>query len=260
MEDSYSNLNSNIGREMNIVKAKRGQVSYGEAIGILLLETNIPFIPGDVGNATTYCFPVRFKTVKGASIQRIVNEADRSLLKPFIEAGMELVQEGVKAVTGDCGFMAMFQKEMADVLPVPVFMSSLLQVPFISRMLRRGEKVGIICADRAGLRKEHFINVGIDETIPVEVVGMQDEKEFKEAILLERGTLNPFQIESEVIAVVERLVRDHPPIGAILLECSDLPPYSAAVQGATGLPVFDFVTMINFVYSGIVKQKFVGCM
>lgn len=254
-----SRLDLNVRRKIGIAKARKGQVSYGEAIGILLLDTYVPFIPGDVGNATTYSFPVRFKTLKGVSFQNIV-DSPSVILNHFIEAGMELVEEGVRAVTGDCGYMAMFQMDLANALPVPVFMSSLLQVPFISRMLRTGEKVGIVCADSTNLKKQCFTNVGIDDTIPVEVVGMQDEEEFREAIFLEKGTLGPTLIEREVIDVAERMVRDRGPIGAILLECSCLPPYSAAVQEATGLPVFDFVTMINFVYSGIVQKRFSGFM
>ena len=244
---------------MGVVKAVRGQVSYGEAIGILLLDTYIPFIPGDVGNASTYSFPVRFKTVQGASVQRMLKEADPKLLQPFISAGMELVEEGVKAITGDCGFMALFQKEMADALPVPVLMSSLLQVPFISRTLRQGEKVGIVFADSGTIRKEHSVNTGVDEST-IAIAGMQNEKEFRDGILLERGYFDPALVEQEVVSVVKKLVGENNSIGAILLECSDLPPYSGAVQRATGLPVFDYVTMINFVYSALVKKPFCGFM
>ncbi len=245
---------------MSIVKARKGQVSYGEAIGILLADTYIPFIPGDVGNATTYPFPVRFKTVKGASVERLLREADPALLRPFIDAGMELVQEGVRAVTSDCSFLARFQKEMADALPVPVFMSSLSQVPFISSMLRSGEKVGIIAADSRALKKEHLTRAGIDDAIPVAIVGMEEEKEFREATLLEKGTLDPTQVEKEIVNVATRLIREHKSIGAILLAASEMPPYSAAVQEATGLPVFDFVTMIQYVYSAVVQKRFSGFM
>jgi hypothetical protein len=48
-----------------IYHARKGQVSSGEAIGILLLDTAVPFIPGDVANATTYDFPVCFRKVEG---------------------------------------------------------------------------------------------------------------------------------------------------------------------------------------------------
>ncbi|NQN54326.1 hypothetical protein HPA15_07410 [Streptococcus suis] len=52
----------------------------------------------------------------------------------------------------------------------------------------------------------------------------------------------------------------HPEIAAILLECSDLPPYAAALHRETGLPVFDFTTLINWVHSAVVRKKFYGYM
>ena len=240
--------------------ANKGQVSYGEAIGILLLDSFIPFPPGDVGNASTYSFPVRYKVVKGASVDRLINQQDPSLLEPFIEAGHELVKEGVKAITGDCGFMILFQERLAREFPVPVFMSSLLQVPFISRMLKPEEKVGIISADSRNLTDRHLRAAGIDENMKVKVVGMQDQKYFFDAILAEKGELNFEEVQKEVVSVSTKLVKDDERIRAILLECSDLPPYAAAIQESVKLPVFDFTTMINYVYLALVRKKFEGFM
>jgi len=238
--------------------ADKGRVSYGEAIGILLLDTFIPFPPGDVGNASTYSFPVRYKVVKGASTDRLINQQDPSLLEPFIEAGHALVKEGVKAITGDCGFMILFQERLAAEFPVPVFMSSLLQVPFISRMLKPEEKVGIISADSRNLTGKHLQAAGINENMKVKVVGMQDQKYFFDAILAEKGVLNFEEVQKEVVDVAANLVKDDEQIKAILLECSDLPPYAAAIQESVGLPVFDFTTMINYVYLALVRKKFEG--
>jgi hypothetical protein len=243
-----------------IYYANKDQVSYGEAIGILLLDTSIPFPPGDVGNATTYSFPVRYKVVKGASIERIINEQDPSLLEPFIEAGWDLVREGVKAITGDCGFMILFQKQLSKEFPVPVFMSSLLQIPFISRMLGPGGKVGIITADSRGFTEKHLQAAGVDEGMPVKVAGMQDQKNFYDAILAEKGELDFEAVQMEVVQVAKKLVSEDEKTEAILLECSDLPSYAAAVQEAVNLPVFDFTTMINYVFAALVRKPFVGFM
>src|SRR4030042_4802254 len=146
-----------------LYRANKGQVSYGEAIGILLLDTYIPFPPGDVGNATTFSFPVRYKVVEGASTERLLKQQDLSLLEPFIKAGWELVKEGVKAITGDCGFMILFQEQLSREFPVPVFMSTLLQLPFIFRILAPGQKVGVITADSRGLTDRHLQAAGVGE-------------------------------------------------------------------------------------------------
>jgi hypothetical protein len=243
-----------------IYRARKGQVSYGEAIGILLLDTHIPFPPGDVGNATTYPFPVRYKVVKGASVERLIQKQDPSLLQPFIDAGRDLIREGVRAITGDCGFMILFQEELAKEFSVPVFMSSLLQIPFIHRMLAPAEKVGIITADSRYLTDRHLRAAGVEESMPLKVVGMQDQKFFYDAIFAESGSLDFEKVQEEVVGIASGLVQGDDKIKAILLECSDLPPYAAAVQEAVGLPVFDFTTMIHYVFSALVRRPFVGFM
>ncbi len=233
---------------------------YGESIGILILDATYPCVPGNVGNASTFDFPVRYKVVKNASIDRLLNQRDPSLLIPFIEAARELQDEGVKAITGACGFMALFQRQVADALDIPVFLSSLLQVPFIYQMLPRGRKIGIISADSSALTSDHFASVGITPDIPLILGGMEKKKEFREAVLLEKGTLDSEQIQCEVVEVAEQMVANDPDIAAIVLECSDLPPYAAAVQAAVNRPVFDFITMIQYVHSSLVRKPFQGFM
>ncbi|HPB84134.1 MAG TPA: aspartate/glutamate racemase family protein, partial [Spirochaetota bacterium] len=91
-----------------IIHAKKGQTSYGEAIGILMLDTFTPFIHGDVGNAATFPFPVRYQRVEGFTVTMALKKAG-SVLDSIIEAAKELEREGVKAITGDCGYMILHQ-------------------------------------------------------------------------------------------------------------------------------------------------------
>lgn len=233
---------------------------YGESIGILILDAAYPCVPGNVGNASTFSFPVRYREVRGASIDRLLNQQDATLVQPFIDAALDLQAEGVKAVTGACGFMALFQKEVAAALDIPVFLSSLLQVPFIYHILKPDRRIGIISANAAVLTPGHFENVGVSPEIPLAIAGMQDQPEFCSAVLEEKGTLDSDAIEAEVVQVARRLVREHADLGAILLECSDLPPYAHAVQQATRLPVFDFITMIQYVHTTLVRQPYTGFM
>lgn len=246
---------------MTVYRIKSKSRSWdGEPIGILILDAAYPCVPGNVGNATTFPFPVRYKEVRGASITRLLNERDPALLAPFIDGAKELEAEGVRAVTGACGFMALFQPQVAAAVHVPVFLSSMLQVPFIARILGPDRQVGIITANAACLTEEHFANVGISQEVSKIVYGMEEQEEFRTAVLEEKGTLDSELIEKEVVSVAERMVRECPKVGAILLECSDLPPYAAAVHEATGLPVFDFITMIRHVHSALVPTRYSGHM
>jgi hypothetical protein len=242
-----------------VLKANKGQISYGESVGILLLDTFTPFIPGDVGNATTYSFPVRFQAVRGFTFEKLLQK-DRSMLNPILEAGHSLVDEGVKAITADCGYMAMFQEEIVNELRVPVFLSSLLQIPFISSMIRKDEKIGIICSKASNFEEELLVKLGINPNIPLRVKGMDGKENFVRAAHEEIGELDPKLIEKEVVSVAQELVNEDPKVKVILLECSSLPPYASSIQKAVNLPVFDYITMINYVQSALVQTKYTGYM
>jgi hypothetical protein len=229
-------------------------------IGILLLNTHIPFIPGDVGNASTFKFPVLYRVVDDLLTDRLVVDADRTLAEPIIREARALERTGVAAITADCGYMALFQKEVAAAVNIPVFLSSWMQVPFIHRMLQPGKKVGAVVADSRYIQKEILVNAGIDDSLPLAIAGMEDQPAFWSGIMEEEGTLDSDAVQREVVGVARDLVRANPDIGALLLECSCLPPYAVAVQEALRLPVFDFITMINYVYSALAKLRYQGTM
>lgn len=234
----------------------KSQSWAGETIGILVLDCFYPFLPGNVANANTFDFPVRYAVVEGATAERLLYQADRTLIGPYIDAARKLQLEGVRAITGACGFMALFQQELAAAVEIPVFASSLLQVPFIHRIT--GKRVGIITADSTCLNAAHFAGCGIPEDIPLAVAGMEGHEAFRQGILANIGELDDDQIRRDTVEVAAALQTGHDDLGAILLECSDLPPYAHAVQAATGLPVFDFITMINYVHETLARKPYHG--
>lgn len=235
---------------------KNRQVSYGEAIGILLLDSPVPFIPGDTANATTYHFPVRFKKVEGFTVPRAVGK-DPAVYPALLTAAKDLAANGVRAVTGDCGFMALHQQQLKQDLGLPVFLSSLLQIPFIRRVLPGSSKIGIITASGQSLTPEFLGEIGIQPGDDLVIQGLETCPEFSSAVLEEKGTLDSSLIREEVTAAAQQAARDEN-LGAILLECSVLPPYAAAVHQVTGLPVFDYVTMINYMFSVLVPRASKG--
>ncbi|QHJ71395.1 aspartate/glutamate racemase family protein [Planococcus halotolerans] len=241
-----------------IYKAHDGQANYGESIGILLLDTFVPFIPGDVGNASTFPFPVRYQKIDGLTYRKLQEQKEKALPQ-LIEAGRQLERAGVKAVTADCGFMIPYQAEIAMALRIPVFTSSLLQVTFIEKIISRQNKVGIITAESDQLDDSLLIAAGASAE-RVEIIGMENKLHFSQAILDEAGTLNSEQVEKETVEAARELVLREPTVSAILLECSSLAPYAKAVQNAVQLPVFDYITMIEFVHRSLVKLDIQGFM
>jgi hypothetical protein len=222
-------------------------------IGVLMLETTFPRIPGDIGNPDTFRFPVLHQTVKGASPQKVVIDADAGLVEDFIQAGQALVAQGVKAITTSCGFLALFHRRLVDALPVPVFTSSLLQVHLAQSVIRSDQKIGILTARRPSLTSAHLTGVGIQDC-PLAIVGMEDAEEFSAVFIGGKPTLDAPKCRREMQAAAKYLVRRHPDVGAIVLECTNMPPYAAAVRQATGLPVFDAVTMVNHAYGALVTS------
>ena len=225
---------------------------YGFTVGILMLDTRFPRIPGDMGNATTFPFPVRYHRVGGARPDLVVRRGAEGLLPAFVEGARALECEGVGAITTNCGFLVKFQGELAAAVRVPVFTSSLLLVPLVHRMLPRGRRVGVMTVNASSLTREHLEGAGIGADVPLAIAGMEGEKEFTRVLLDDEGELDVDLAREEHIRVARRLVADHPDVGAVVLECTNMPPYAADVQRATGVPVFDIVSLVKMVHEGLV--------
>jgi len=234
----------------------KGQAVAGSAIGILVLDVWYPYLPGNVANATTFNFPVLYKILKGSTISQILG-ADPALLDLIIEGGRELEKQGVRAIVGACGCFGNYQKETAAILDVPVYLSSILQIPIIRRGLKPNQKVGVICGSDISLTPELLSQCGVDDLSAIVIAGAQGLSEFQN-IPQCTGHFNSYEIERELVGLAKQLISDNPDVGTILLNCSDMPPYAWAVQNAVRLPVFDFTTLINWVYNGVVRRPFAG--
>jgi hypothetical protein len=233
------------------MRVRGGQNIFGFSVGILMLDTHFPRIPGDMGNAATFDFPVLYHRVRGASPDLVVRHGQRELLPAFIEGARALEREGVRAVTTNCGFLAMFQSEVAAAVSIPVFTSSLMLVPLVHRMLPPGKAVGIMTVDASSLRPDHFTGAGITKDVPTVIAGLETEKEFTRVMLDNQLELDVDIARQEHLAVSRRMVEAHPEIGAIVLECTNMPPYRADIQAATGLPVFDITTLVRMVHDAV---------
>lgn len=234
----------------------QGQSVAGYPIGILALELFYPLLPGNVVNPWTYKFPVRIKVVKGATIDRIFRN-DPALLDDFIEAGEELMLDGVRALSGACGFFANYQRELAEHFSVPVAMSSMLQVPWIKSMLKNNEKVGIITANSAAITPHVLASVGITDDSSYVIKGLQHLEQWKPLVDMVDTGFNHTMLTKEVTAAAMEMCKENN-IGAVLLECSDLPPYAAAIQRTVNLPVFDYISMLNWMNHAVCQCPYTG--
>src|SRR5665648_289252 len=148
---------------VNHITVRRNHTCYGMGIGIIVLDDVYPGFPGDVRNASAFPYPIQYELLQGIDIHALVWTEDKSPCRdPILRAARNLERMGCRAIAADCGYFAYFQKEAAGQVDVPVFMSSLLQVPLIQQVIGPDKQVGILCAKRRFLKDAHLTNVGID--------------------------------------------------------------------------------------------------
>lgn len=230
----------------------------GFPIGIIFIDgVHYPLLPGNVCNGWTYDFPVRLAAVPGLQIDELF-AADDSLLEPIVETCLRLQDEGVRAISSGCGFFGNFQREVRDALDIPVALTSLVQVPWVEQVVRRDERIGVLTASAPSITPKLLEGSGITHPERLVIRGLERAPEFS-AILEGRGEFDNAIVRQEVVAAALSLLAEPgPPIGAIVLECSDLPPYAAAIQAATGLPVYDFITLIRWLESAVAQTPYRG--
>ena len=238
-----------------MVKAKGGKNVYGAAVGILMLESQFPRIPGDVGHAWTWPFPVLYKVVNGASPDRVVNRNAKGLLDEFVRAARELVATGADGITTNCGFLSLFQAELSEAIGVPVAASGLMQVPWVQALLGPGKRVGVLTVSKSTLTADHLAAAGVGIDTPVG--GTDGGREFSRAILGNGLELDVDLARADLVEAGERLLADHPDIGALVLECTNMVPYSADLAEALGIPVYDFYSFVTWFQAGLCPRRFV---
>ncbi len=231
-----------------------GKNIYAASLGILMLESRFPRIPGDVGNASTWNFPVHYKVVKGASPDKVVRKGAAGLLDAFIDAGQELIDMGVDGISTNCGFMTLLQAEMSEALSVPVAASSLMQVPMVQATLPPGKRVGIVTISKSTLTDAHLTSAGLPLDSPV--IGTDNGKEFTRAILDDEPYLDVAQSEQDIIDAGRLLLSHHPEVASVVLECTNMVPYAAALQKELGLPVYSIYNLLCWFQAGLTPRSF----
>ena len=233
--------------------AHGGKQLYGARIGILMLETRFPRIPGDPGNGLTWPFPVLWKVVRGATPDRVVRHKSAGLIDAFLDAAAELVELGADGITTTCGFLSLYQRELAAHVGVPVAASSLMQLPLIERMLPPGRRAGVLTISAASLTRDHLLATGADPDTPV--VGTDDGREFTRAILGDEDRLDVAAAERDIIDAGDRLIARHPETGAVLLECTNMVPYAAALSERLRLPVYSIYSFVTWFHAGLAPRR-----
>jgi Asp/Glu/hydantoin racemase len=177
------------------------------------------------------------------------------LLPAFLEAAADLVSLGAEAITTNCGFLSLFQGELAAHVGVPVATSALMQVPWVQAMLPPGKRVGVVTVSAGSLTARHLVAAGAPADTPF--VGTEEGAEFFRVLILgEKQDMDVGLAEQDILDAGQRLVARHPDIGAVVLECTNMPPYAAALQASLGVPVFDVYSLVTWFRAGVRPRQF----
>ncbi len=253
-------------RNIRYATTRKNHTCYGMGLGIMVLDDAYPGFPGDVRNASAFPYPIQYGIAEGVDNYTLVWEQDKTPCRePILRAAKKLERMGCKAIAAECGYFAYFQKDVAGQVDVPVFMSSLLQVPFIQRLISPEKSVGIVCAQKRFLTDTHLTNVGIDLNSKFIIAGAQDEygcPEFDNLWDHEKRPKVPEiyydNAENDMIQICQKFCKSHPDIGAIMLECTGMQPFARAVQQAIDLPIFSWGTLLDYAYSVVAHRDYYG--
>ncbi|MBI1240534.1 MAG: aspartate/glutamate racemase family protein [Nostoc sp. RI_552] len=240
---------------------------YGMGLGIIILDEPYPGFPGDTRNASGYPFPIQYEIAEGLDGKELLFNADKSAhLEPIQKAAKKLEKIGCRAIAGECGYFAYFQKQIAGYVDIPVFMSSLLQVPLAQQLIGKHQVVGILVFSKEVLTAVHLESVGIETNSNYIIEGILESGACPEIINLymyaDAGSrkANYEKIERELTEFAVDFYRRYPHMGALLLECSGTQAFARAIQQAIKLPVFSWGTLLDYAYSVIVHRDYYGHM
>ncbi len=221
-----------------------GQPFYGQRLGVVLLDARYPRLPGDVGHADTYESAVQFEVVPGLTADRLIHHFDPEILGLVQRTVQRLANHGATVAVGGCGFFARVHRELRDEGPIPFLSSSLLQVPWL-RMLY-GDPVGVLTIDEASLTDQYVHDAGWSRTDPVVVQGVDPDSLFWHVYFENRDRFDPSVMEADVVRAAVRLAARAPNLRALVLECTNMAPFAAAVQAVVSVPIFDIQGLAHF--------------
>jgi hypothetical protein len=215
-------------------------------LGILMLDTRFPRIEGDIGNPASFDFPVIFRRLEGIGPADAVSaHPDRPRVLEALRANADaLAAEGAAGLSTSCGFLALYQKDMERLSPIPVATSALLHIRRLA-----GRRVGVITASAANLTPAHF--AAVDAPADTPVAGLPPDGSFAATFLRDGPTLDRDAVERETVAAGRALLQAHPAVDTIVLECTNLPPYRKALQRALSVPVFDVIDLLRDFRKGL---------
>lgn len=241
------------------MRIRSGCLYYDTPVGILCLDTLFPKPAGQLRNPLTFDFPVVCRVLRGIGAKEILSSTSAQLETLFVDAARELERDGVRAIAGSCGFMALFQRAVAGAVSVPVLMSSLVQIPLIHTLHGPGCRIGVLTAHSGSLTPEHFRQAGVSDAqiAALAIAGMEGYPAFRETILEGAApVMDTDALDAEIRDAAAAMTAKQP-LDALLLECTDLSVFARSVQEAVSVPVYDINSLISYAAFCVQRKQWV---
>ena len=250
--------------------SSRGVFAYGLSIGVMLCDSTYPAFPGDVKNPSAYSFPIQYDVIEGMRWETLVNGSDEDravCLNAVIASAKRLERLGCKAIVAECGFFFHYQKEIVKHVNIPVFMSSLLQLPFIQNTIPENKSIGIVCASRKSLEEnmEILYDLGLNRNRTVHLFDELEEHFCTQFYSLwyredteEVAECKFAEAQEDMIILCKKFYETYPDLGTLLFECTGYQPFANAVQEQLNLPIYSWGTMLEYINSAVVHRKYNG--
>lgn len=247
------------------IRVRKGRRCYGMGLGVILLDEEYPGFPGDMRNASAHGFPIQYEIAEGVTSEALIFTQDKShCLESIKKSARKLEFMGCRAIAGECGYFAYFQKEIAGYVEVPVFMSSLLQVGWAQQLVGPQKTVGVLVAFEKHFTSAHFDAVYVAPDSNYVVSGAIESGTCPELFAmcgsenLDERRANYRQMEKEFIQAAQNFRQNHPDMAALVLECSAMQPFARAIQRVLDIPVFSWGTLLDYAYSVVAHREYYG--
>lgn len=217
-------------------------------LSVLQLDTRFPRVLGDIGNAETFSCEVEIITVPGARVAGIVTGQPEHIdIAPF-ERALGAARGDV--VVTSCGFLAYWQDHLQARLDRPFLASALAALPDLARGLGPAD-LRILTFDDKKLNRAHLGGLGAFEA---SIRGLRPGNHLRRVIEEDAGHLDAAQARRDVLQDMTDAMA--PGVRHLLLECTNLPPYKAAMRHRLGVQISDILTLVEHNRPGTIQPAF----
>ncbi|CAK9105960.1 Dimethylsulfonioproprionate lyase (DMSP lyase) (Symbiodinium-A1) [Durusdinium trenchii] len=216
------------------------------ALVVLQLDTQFPRIPGDIACKETYLLPIHIEVIDRAHVADVVSLDPEALdISRFASA---LAKADAEIISTSCGFMVYFQKMLSELTQKTFISSALVALPKLRARFQDVEIMVITFdADILGAPAYRFALDGF--TGPV--VGLEKSMHLYQVISKDLDHLELECAEADMDKLIQTALTCYPDIGAIMLECTNLPPYKHIIRRHFSGEIVDCLSVLEVESKGV---------